>query len=204
MADRSDLDMLVLLHAAERAFDAAEARPPEGEAMARRVFDALHSGDLRPVCAAGGGQRLPACTYLDVAIESARDHGGPVGEVARALRAVAPELEWERRLGVEDQPVEFAQGHANAILARSNDPELEVIVGVSLMAPAVLYPDHHHPPEEVYIVSSPGEWRQNQDAWHEPGTGAIVHNPAGIVHAMRSGDAPLLALWLHVHPRAGV
>lgn len=196
--------MLGLLHAAERAYDAAETRPPEGEAMARRVFDTLRSGDLQQAHAAGGGQRLPACRYLDVAVGSAVDLGGPVGEVAQALRAVAPNLEWERRPGVEDQTVEFAQGHANAILARSKNPELEVIVGVSLMAPVVLYPDHHHPPEEVYIVLSAGEWRQNQGAWHEPGAGSIVHNPAGIVHAMRSGDAPLLALWLHAHRRAGL
>ena len=26
------------------------------------------------------------------------------------------------------------------------------MVGVSLMAPAVQYPDHRHPPEEVYLA----------------------------------------------------
>ena len=63
------------------------------------------------------------------------------------------------------------------------------------MAPNTRYPDHRHPPEEVYLVLSPGEWRQGDGAWHEPGPGGVVHNPPAIVHAMRSGDTPLLAIW---------
>ena len=32
-------------------------------------------------------------------------------------------------------------------------------------------------------------------AWHAPGPGRLVHNPPGIVHAMRGTDVPLLAIW---------
>ena len=71
----------------------------------------------------------------------------------------------------------------------------DVLAGASLVAPGVRYPDHHHPPEEIYVVLTPGEWRQESRPWHEPGVGAVVHNPPGIVHAMRAGDTPLLALW---------
>jgi quercetin dioxygenase-like cupin family protein len=64
------------------------------------------------------------------------------------------------------------------------------------MAPGITYPDHRHPPEEVYIVLSEGDWRQESGPWHTPGIGGIVYNPHDIVHAMRSSSSsPLLGIW---------
>ena len=71
----------------------------------------------------------------------------------------------------------------------------DVWIGVSLMAPHTRYPDHRHPPEEIYVVLSDGQWRQASDPWHEPGIGGLVYNPPNVVHAMRSTERPLLALW---------
>jgi quercetin dioxygenase-like cupin family protein len=67
---------------------------------------------------------------------------------------------------------------------------------VSLVAPGIRYIDHRHPPEELYIVMSGGEWYREDRGWHAPGIGGIVYNPSDSVHAMRSGPEPLLALWL--------
>jgi hypothetical protein len=50
-------------------------------------------------------------------------------------------------------------------------------------------------PEEVYVALSPGEWRQNDDPWIEPGVGGLFYNPPSIRHAMRSGPKPFLAAW---------
>lgn len=194
--------MLGLVHAVELVFDAAETRPTASEAPARWVFGAWRDGDLKPVRPVGNGVQLQACTHLDEAIRSARDHGGAIADLADTLDSVAPQLNWVRRRGPERQTTEFAHGHANAVLIRSDDSESDVVVGISLLAPHVRYPDHHHPPEEVYIVLSPGEWRQGHETWHEPGVGNIVHNPPGVVHAMRSSDAPLLALWLQFDKRS--
>jgi hypothetical protein len=71
----------------------------------------------------------------------------------------------------------------------------DLVIGVSLMAPQVRYPDHDHSPEEVYLVLSPGRFRQGESDWFEPGIGGTFYNTPHIVHAMASGDAPLLALW---------
>ena len=68
--------------------------------------------------------------------------------------------------------------------------------GATLVAPDVRYIDHRHPPEEVYIVLSEGEWYREGLGWHAPGIGGVVYNPPNVVHAMRSGPAALLALWL--------
>ena len=63
------------------------------------------------------------------------------------------------------------------------------------MAPHVTYVDHDHPPEEVYLALSPGEWWNTDMDWTDPGAGGLIYNRPGIRHAMRSGAAPFLALW---------
>jgi len=120
-----------------------------------------------------------------------------VPALAGVLETLAPSLSWYRRPGAAADGDPFHDGHANAIIAGPGGLErrTDVMVGVSLLAPGVRYPDHRHPPEEIYVVLSAGEWRQGDGPWHEPGPGGIVHNPPHVVHAMRSGAAPLLALW---------
>jgi quercetin dioxygenase-like cupin family protein len=139
---------------------------------------------------------LPVCEFLHPAVTAFEQHAPDLAPLADALRRLAPELVWRQRSN--DDPV-FAQSHANAALVGPEPHALEqrsdVRVGISLVAPGVTYPDHRHPPEEVYIVLSEGEWRQESGPWHAPGIGGIVYNPRDIVHAMRSGPSPLLAIW---------
>jgi hypothetical protein len=76
-----------------------------------------------------------------------------------------------------------------------HEPREDVWVGVSLLAPEVRYPDHHHAPEEVYLVLSRGRFRQGDADWFEPGIGGSLYNMPNIRHAMASGSAPLFAIW---------
>ena len=72
----------------------------------------------------------------------------------------------------------------------------DIRIGMSLLAPETRYPDHRHPPEEIYTVLTPGEWKQGAEgAFRSPGVGGFVHNIPNIVHGMRSKDVPLLAVW---------
>jgi hypothetical protein len=77
--------------------------------------------------------------------------------VASAIKGLAPELCW--RLKASGDPV-FANGYANADILGSVPEALEqrddVRIGLSLMAPGITYPDHSHPPEEVYLALSRG------------------------------------------------
>jgi hypothetical protein len=138
----------------------------------------------------------PACAHLSAAIAGAERGPADVARVKTAFRALVPDLHW--RLKSITDPT-FAAGHANANLLGPYPEALErrddVWVGVSLMAPEITYPDHNHPPEEVYLALSRGYWRQNTHPWHEPGIGGVVYNPPGITHAMRSGPEPFLAIW---------
>lgn len=166
---------------------------PESSAMQRvAAAFAREAGDEPPSCPT----TQPACNYLEGAIAGAERGPADVARVATAFRALVPNLHW--RLKSIADPT-FATGHANTTLLGPYPEALErrddVWVGVSLMAPGITYPDHNHPPEEVYLALSRGYWRQQAHAWHEPGVGGIVYNPPGITHAMRSGDEPFLAIW---------
>jgi len=141
--------------------------------------------------------RLPVCSYLPTALEHARRQPGPVGVLADVFTIIEPELHWKVRDGADALDEQFRSGHANAEIVGLEGLEMrhDVRIGVSLMAPHRRYPDHRHPPEEIYVVLSDGEWRQEGNPWHERGSGDLVYNPPNIVHAMRSAERPLLAVW---------
>jgi quercetin dioxygenase-like cupin family protein len=167
-----------------------------GHAVAQRMRLALDTvppqpgGPATPPCA------LPACRHLDTALALARAAGpAPLGAWAEAFAAVAPSLHWVRsqRRGTEA----FHQGHANTEIVgpAGLEQRSDVVLGASLLAPGVVYPDHDHPPEEIYLVLSAGDWFNRKRGWYTPGAGGAVHHPPGIVHAMRAGATPLLAIW---------
>lgn len=170
-------------------------RPDSEEARAaNRIF-----GALRTIAApsAAAPTSFPVIDHLPAALEAAAQAPAKVARHAAALGALAPQLIWRRRPNVEDDP-SFTAGHANSTIVGPGGIEdrSDVWVGISLLAPGVVYPDHRHPPEEIYLVMSEGDWRQNDDQWHTPGQGGIVYNPPGIVHAMRAGRrTPLIATW---------
>ena len=170
-----------------------ERAPPA--VVAARVFDALATSV--GVIAPGPLSPPPAYRHLPRALEGA--HGvAEISELAETFAALAPELRWRRRAGSEAHGNVFHDGHANAdiISPTGLEQRSDVWIGASLVAPNVQYIEHRHPPEEIYVVLSEGEWYREDRGWHVPGVGGVVHNPPDIVHAMRAGPSPLLALWL--------
>jgi hypothetical protein len=188
-------DLQSFLTSAEAAIRHASGASEPVRVATERIFAALQT----PSGEAGeaGMARLPVCRYLPMALENARVRQGALGALADAFAIIEPQLHWKIRAGAETQGESFLSGHANATIVGSEGIEIrrDVWIGVSLMAPHMRYPDHRHPPEEIYIAMSRGEWRQASNPWHEPGIGNLVYNPPNIVHAMRSADQPLLAVW---------
>ncbi|MBB5223862.1 hypothetical protein HNP73_003816 [Amaricoccus macauensis] len=167
-----------------------------------RITAALASPGTRRERAGG---RLPVCAHLDAALGV--EPGRPsLRRLVEAFRGIEPDLEWVRRASHDETASEnFADGHANAMILGPAGLEnrRDIWIGVSLLAPHVRYTDHSHAPEETYLVLSPGEFRQGGGDWFEPGVGGSFHNTPHIVHAMRSGEAPLFAFWsLWVDPAA--
>ena len=167
----------------------------EAEAALEILFRALRSP--RPG-ARPAAQRLPVCDHLAAAAATARRHSARIAAVIDAFLALEPDLRWAPRAsGGPLASPNWPQGHANATILGPGglEPRDDVHIGVSLMAPGVRYPDHRHPPEEVYLVLSPGRFQHGGSAWAEPGLGGTFHNAPDILHAMASDEAPLLAIW---------
>jgi mannose-6-phosphate isomerase-like protein (cupin superfamily) len=131
--------------------------------------------------------RFPVCDQLDRILSSEAALEG-------AFRAVASRLGWYRRPGGDDR---FQDRHANAMLVGPNGLERreDLWIGATLMAPNTEYPVHHHPPEEIYLVLSEGDWWRDGEGWFTPGVGGTLYNPPHVRHAMRSHTRPLFAIW---------
>ncbi len=175
---------------------AIERRAPDGSAPAKaatRAFAALsqagEAADPTPEQAPAAANCLPA------ALAAAAD--GPTGDLARAFATIAPRLAWRTRPDRSTADPDFARAHAGAVIVGDGGLEArtDVRIGASLLAPRTYYPNHHHPPEEVYVALSTGCWRQDAGPWREPGPGRLIYNPPDILHAMHSKAEPLLAIW---------
>jgi len=161
-----------------------------------RVFERLAAfeGAARSTAA----ERLPVCDgTIGTALAALADRATPLPELGSAFAEVDGRLRWYRRKASVPSDEPFYSSHANAMLVGPGGLEerSDVQVGVTVMPQRMLYPDHDHPPEEVYVALSPGEWWNAAMDWTAPGPGGIIYNPPGILHAMRSHADPFLALW---------
>ncbi len=138
---------------------------------------------------------FPILDLLPQAIDTAISSSPCIKALAHSLTPILPKLQWYRREG--EYSKRFVQGHANAfIIGKKGLYTLDdVIVGITLLVPRIQYPDHNHPPEEVYITLSDGSWRQKAGEWRSPSIGGLVYNPKNITHSMCAKNEPLLAVW---------
>jgi hypothetical protein len=138
--------------------------------------------------------RLPVCGWIGPALGSVAPERAALG---LAFAEIEQSLAWKRRATADENDQPFWNGHANAVILGPGGLESrdDLWVGATVMAPGVRYADHDHPPEEVYLSLTPGEWWNAAMDWTDPGPTGFIYNPPGIAHAMRSGPGPFLALW---------
>ncbi|HEX7107801.1 MAG TPA: dimethylsulfonioproprionate lyase family protein [Aestuariivirga sp.] len=182
-----DLTETAILRRADTCKNAGPAAKP--------VFDTLRKnvgcqGSSAP-------ERLPVCDVLESALHLASAGLAPIPELAAALNDMSPDLQWKRRNSSPPAGTNFHDGHANALVAGPGGLEEreDVWVGISLLAPHVRYPDHRHPPEEVYVSLAGGAWWNANMDWTTPGPGGLIYNEPNVLHAMRTEEQPLLAIW---------
>ena len=138
---------------------------------------------------------LAVCDWIGPAL--ALGANGPRAGLVAGFAAIAGDLVWRRRRTADPADATFWNGHANAMILGPGGLEErdDVWVGATVMAPGVTYAPHTHPPEEIYLSLAPGEWWNAEMDWTDPGPEGAVYNPPGILHSMRSGAGPFLALW---------
>jgi hypothetical protein len=193
MRDRSP-ELQAFVRAAEGAYDQFLC-DPDGSRASREIFARLTRPQALGVTE---GQRLPACANLNAAL-SIETTDKALVDLLNCFAEIEPMLRWRRRESYDaTASPNFLDEHANAIILGPGGLEerADVQVGFSLLAPHVRYPDHRHPPEEVYLVLSEGEFQHGASDWFSPGVGGTIYNSPGIQHAMRSGATPLFAMWI--------
>jgi len=174
----------------------ARAKLSEEKVMLTKSFEALQA----PAEASMRGKhRLPPCRHLESLkeIQSVLPHD--LSEVLKAFFVIESSLFWQKRSGSsEGANQNYADGHANTLIVGPGGLErrTDVWIGATILDPYVRYPDHTHPPEETYLVLSPGKFSHNNEGWVEPGVGGTFYNPPGVLHCMESGDKPLFAFWV--------
>jgi mannose-6-phosphate isomerase-like protein (cupin superfamily) len=135
-------------------------------------------------------QHLPRCAQLAPAAAS---------DLAEGLARLAPMLRW----GQTYTPADFGQrfidnyGWMELFGLRGHFANDRIAAGFLVLGPDVHYPDHHHAAEEIYIPLTGGAWwKMGEGAFRIRPAGEVIHHPPNVSHAMKTGAAPLLALYL--------
>ncbi len=174
-------------------------------AEARLLLGALESSLIREYLALWptGALRAPAVPaaipglrHLPGAADLAPAFSAPF---ARALKSAAPALTWRRSYTPQIVGAEFWDnyGWTELVGLTGPAPAERLACGVMLLGPGVIYPLHHHEAEEMYVpLSGTADWKLGRHPWEALPPGSVIHHPSNESHAMRTGDATLLALYL--------
>jgi quercetin dioxygenase-like cupin family protein len=113
--------------------------------------------------------------------------------------SAAPLLAWRRSYSPVPVGAEFFDNYGWTELLGLTGPTASehLACGVLLLGPHVTYPAHRHEAEEIYVpLAGTAAWRQGTGRWRERSPGEVIHHASHEPHAMRTGESPLLALYL--------
>ncbi|MER8386360.1 dimethylsulfonioproprionate lyase family protein [Mesorhizobium sp. M1428] len=139
---------------------------------------------------------LPCLVQLDRIVELAPAAAKPLARLVAERRG---DLHWGQTYGEADFGGIFVEnyGWLEVFGTRGHFVNEEVAGGLLILGPDIVYPDHHHVAEEIYIPLTGGaEWRMGDGGFHLRSAGEVIHHASGVSHAMRTGREPLLALYL--------
>ncbi len=180
-------------------FAAYQSAVPDEAAEARRVVTrafARLSQAVGPQASPFAVKPPPAAHFPD-AITMANRGPRTVADVAGALEALADDLPWiPGALAPAGSPLFEHYAQAYLVGPGGLEEREDAMIGMSLMAPGAVYPEHRHPPDEVYLVLTPGRWRQAGGDWQARDSGGFVYNPSNTPHAMAAMEEPGLSIWL--------
>lgn len=164
-----------------------------GEVKARLALQ-----DLSPSAAVEPEpRRLPACRYLPECV-AASMFMAP--DVAAALAEIEEFLRWKQNPNYSDAVMGegYMDNYAYTEIIGPDGffPGADFLMGLMLLGPRRLYPDHHHPAPELYwLLTGPSDWRRSREDFRERAAGETIWHAPLVTHATRTGDSPLLAVW---------
>ena len=139
---------------------------------------------------------LPCLAHLSRAARIAGAEAAPLGHF---LDERCHDFRWGQTYTASDFGQKFIDnyGWLEVFGTRGHFENSKVAGGFLLLGPGISYPDHHHVAEEIYIPLTGGtEWRMGEGAYRRREAGEVIHHASKVNHAMRTGEEPLLALYL--------
>ncbi len=119
--------------------------------------------------------------------------------LVRLLAQKRDELHWGQTYSESDFGKAFIDnyGWLEVFGTRGHFANDAVAAGLLILGPDIVYPDHHHVAEEIYIPLTGGtDWRMGEGGFRKRQAGEVIHHVSNVNHAMRTGSEPLLALYI--------
>lgn len=139
---------------------------------------------------------LACLRWLDRAVELSEP---PYRRAIELLAANRDALHWGQTYSAEDFGEGFLDNYGWLELfgERGALANAELAGGFLILGPHLHYPDHHHVAEELYIpLTGDTAWRKGDSAFATQAAGATIHHPSNVNHAMKTGEEPLVALYV--------
>ncbi len=121
-------------------------------------------------------------------------------DLAAAIAAIADHLQWRQSASYNDAVLGKGfldnYGWSQIIGPHGFFPGEDFLLGFIMLGPRHHYRDHYHPAPELYWpLTGPSEWKRGAGGFEaKPAGTAIWHEPY-VVHATKTAEQPLLALW---------
>ena len=141
---------------------------------------------------------LPACAWLAETIATTMMVSP---SVSAALAEVAPHLRWKQNANYSDELLGegymASYAYCEFIGPDGFFPGDDFLMGLLLLGPERFYKDHAHPAPELYwTLTGPSLWRRTPGAFGARPAGSAIWHAPNIIHATRTMEAPLLAMWI--------
>jgi hypothetical protein len=192
-----------LRNEAHRLWTTVSAANPEAPALTRFLADWPASPHTlsQPVARYPGSRdpTAPPLAVLRWLPRVAADADWFGAGFVNSLCAAAGSLAWQQTYSVADVGEWFLQnyGWAELLTPGAATGVAQISCGVLVLGPNTFYPAHRHEAEEIYLpLAGTAEWQQGDAAWRRRSPGTLIHHSSEEPHAMRTGEHPLLAMYL--------
>lgn len=163
------------------------SEPPEGFVSAAGWDMAEQVLQPKPLACLGHLDRI-----VEIVPPAAKPLANFLAEHRHALR-------WQQTYAAADFGQHFIDNYGWIELfgTRGHFANDDIAAGFLILGPDLIYPDHHHAAEEIYIPLAGGTgWCKGAGGFLPRAAGEVIHHPSNVNHAMHTGAEPLLALYL--------
>ncbi|MGI9356046.1 MAG: dimethylsulfonioproprionate lyase family protein [Rhizobiaceae bacterium] len=174
--------------------DFPEDAPGVHEILSRIADQDLSADNFSPA----PPQRLPGLRHLPEAVTA----GVIVSmDLCHAIATIEDHLHWTQGDLYSKEEVDrlgFAEHAAYAEIIGTDGffKGDDFRMGLMLLGPGLHYVDHYHRAPELYwLLTGPIEYSRSQAEFKQLGTHSTIWNEPNEVHAMKTGERPLLCVW---------